>query len=82
MAFEVTGIIMEFSIIKDGQQQGPYSESEIQSMLESGDFQLEDLAWKAGMQEWKPLSEVMVKWSVPPPLSARSHSGKVGDIDR
>jgi len=47
---------MNITIHKNGQQLGPFTESQVGEMLKSGQIALEDLAWTEGMEEWKPLS--------------------------
>ncbi len=43
---------------ESGQQIGPYSEHEMQSLLEHGKIQPETPVWKNGMANWQPVSEM------------------------
>jgi len=47
---------MQIFINKNGQQLGPFSESQVAEMLKSGQAAGTDLAWSEGMETWKPLS--------------------------
>ena len=64
---------MNITIHKNGQQLGPFTESQVGEMLKSGQLALEDLAWAEGMEEWKPLSSFENLQSLPaqtPPPAA------------
>ncbi len=50
---------MDIFISRDGQQYGPYSETDCRSHLASGQLLQDDLAWHEGLSEWKPLSAVL-----------------------
>lgn len=51
-------------IARQGQSLGSFSEEEVRAGIASKRFSKEDdLAWKAGMTEWRPLSEVMAACS-------------------
>ncbi len=56
---------MNIKIHKNGQQLGPFSESQIGEMLKSGMLAVEDLAWTEGMDQWKPLSSFENLQSLP-----------------
>lgn len=62
---------MRYHIAKNGKKDGPFSGDQIQSMLETGMISQEDSAWVEGMNEWKPLNQVL---SRPPNLAAISES--------
>ena len=47
---------MQIFINKNGNQLGPFPESEVTGMLKSGQVAGTDLAWSEGMETWKPLS--------------------------
>jgi hypothetical protein len=55
-------------IVKDGKGTGPFSEKEIRARLEAGDVSPKTYATRQGMDEWKPLSEVLPDESRPPKL--------------
>jgi hypothetical protein len=50
---------MQFHIAKDGQQSGPFPESEVREMLRAGSISPNDLAWHEGMTAWTKLSDVL-----------------------
>ena len=51
-------------IARHGQSLGSFSEEEVREGVASKRFSAEnDLAWKSGMTEWRPLREVMNAWS-------------------
>lgn len=52
---------MEHSIFitRAGTNYGPYSEEEIHGLIEAGNVSPDDLSWKDGMSDWRPLREVM-----------------------
>jgi hypothetical protein len=51
-------------ISRNGQQEGPFNINQIQQMLSDGNIARYTLAWKDGLSEWVPLSEVLD--SLPP----------------
>lgn len=61
---------MELYIQRDGQQFGPYSEQDAQQYLRDGTLLTNDLAWRDGLADWIPLSELLAlsfPRSTPPP---------------
>ncbi len=46
-------------VARDGTQLGTFSVEEIREGLRTGQFQPTDMAWEAGMPDWRPLSQVM-----------------------
>lgn len=51
-------------IARHGQSLGSFNEEEVREGIASKRFSAEDdLAWQAGMTEWRPLGEVMLAWS-------------------
>ena len=69
---------MEFFIIRQGQQAGPYSEDTLRSLLTNGTLRMSDMGWRRGLPAWLPISEVLSPGSErptePPPVSG-VHSG-------
>ena len=67
---------MNITIHKNGQQLGPFTESQVSEMLRSGQIALEDLAWTEGLDQWKPLSSFENLQSLPaqtpPPVSGQA----------
>src|SRR5690348_1964928 len=56
---------MQIYIAKSGQQTGPFTQDQVQAMLNSGTVALTDSAWHEGLASWQPLSQVL---NVSPPL--------------
>jgi hypothetical protein len=50
---------MNIYLHKDGQQLGPFSESELRTHLSSGSINETDLAWVEGNSDWQPLSTIL-----------------------
>ena len=50
---------MKYYISRSGQQYGPYSMEELQSMKAQGRIDANDLAWGEGMASWTPVSQVL-----------------------
>lgn len=61
-----------FFVAVNGQQSGPFNESQLKQMLQAGQFSRESLVWKQGMANWTAAGEQAelsgVFASVPPPL--------------
>lgn len=53
-------------ISRQSQQLGPFPESQIQDMINSGMLSPSDLFWKEGNSEWEPISHVFRRTSPPP----------------
>ncbi len=51
-----------------GAQQGPVPWEQLQSLAASGQLQLNDLVWNAGMSQWAPAASVPCLIAAPPPL--------------
>ena len=49
---------MEFLIVKDGQQLGPFTMDQVNAQLAGGMFDPEDLCWCEGFDDWYPLNQV------------------------
>ena len=69
---------MQIYVAKSGQQTGPFSEEQLQSMLSSRMVALTDSAWHDGLSSWIPLHQVLnvspplPTAAVPPPFQSRS----------
>lgn len=50
---------MDIYVQKDGQRRGPFSEAQIRSGFDSGEFAPADLAWANGKASWQPLSALI-----------------------
>lgn len=50
---------MKYYISRSGQQYGPYSMEELQTMKAQGRIDANDLAWGEGMASWTPVSQVL-----------------------
>jgi hypothetical protein len=58
---------MQISIIKNGNQTGPFTEEQARSMISAGMISNDDLAWTTGASDWRPLHAVLGS-SQPPPI--------------
>lgn len=45
-----------FYILKDGRKQGPHTSSVVRQLADAGVLSPDDLAWREGEQDWRPLS--------------------------
>ena len=71
---------MNIYIAKSGQQTGPFSEAQVESMLKSGTISLTDLAWHDGLSAWIPLHQVLnVSPPVPQPIQPLPISATGGE---
>jgi hypothetical protein len=68
---------MNYFIIRDGQQYGPYTLADLQRYVASGDVLLTDLARSEGMNEPLPVSQIIGTISVP---QARAPFGSVSVV--
>ena len=50
---------MDIHITRKGEKHGPYPEASAREMLAAGQLLPTDMAWHAGADDWKPLSEVL-----------------------
>jgi len=50
---------MLYHIARNGQQQGSFSEPEIRSRIENGEFHPSDLCWTEGMSDWQPIGQIL-----------------------
>jgi hypothetical protein len=50
---------MQFYVAKGGQQLGPYSLIDVRQRLQNGELAYTDLAWRDGLKDWTPLSDIM-----------------------
>lgn len=50
---------MQIYVIKAGQETGPFSKEQLQSMLKAGMIALNDLAWRNGLPTWIPLHQIV-----------------------
>ncbi len=50
---------MDIYILHDGKEIGPFSEVTTQTLLKQGSVQLNDPAWRPGMDQWTPLHSVL-----------------------
>jgi len=49
---------MNLYLAIDGKKEGPFSFEAIEEKFQSGELKPENLAWKSGFSEWKPLVEI------------------------
>lgn len=60
---------MKIYLVQDGKETGPFSVEEVRAGMESGLFSPDTFAACQGMDEWKPLSEVLPGEPLPPMLA-------------
>ncbi len=58
---------MNYFILRDGEQYGPYSQAEVQRYLRTGDIFPGDLSRTEEMNQWLPVSKVLGSAAPPPP---------------
>jgi uncharacterized integral membrane protein len=46
-------------ITRNGERYGPYTQSQCEHMIAAGQIVSTDLAWRSGMQDWRPLGEII-----------------------
>jgi len=70
---------MNITVHKNGQQVGPFPDTQIIEMLKSGQLTPSDLGWSPGMPEWKPLSAFpeLQRTHLPPPVPGSAASTQV-----
>ena len=67
---------MTYHLARDGAQLGTFAEDKLQEALASGELRSSDLAWHAGMTDWRPLGEIVsaaageAPGPLPPPIPA------------
>jgi uncharacterized RDD family membrane protein YckC len=62
---------MEIWIGRDGERHGPYKEEDIRAWLRSGELSRDDLGWREGLADWRPLSVLFPEETAnPPPFPA------------
>jgi uncharacterized RDD family membrane protein YckC len=73
---------MEIHVAKNGQPTGPYSESQVREMLQSGSLSLTDLAWHDGLAGWIPLQSVLAPASTPVEsvITTTGQEQQIGDV--
>ncbi len=62
-------------IARNHQSLGAFFQEDVRQGLLSGRFTAGDLAWREGMEEWRPLGEMAPQWEleIPPPSLASAH---------
>lgn len=60
-------------ILRDGEQHGPYSEEDARGLIATNTLKPDDLAWYEGLDEWKPLSDVLSR----PGEKARTNTPRI-----
>jgi hypothetical protein len=58
---------MNYFVMREGQQYGPYSLAELQRLVTQGNFQLTDVARSEGFDRWIPLQQIIGNIAVQPP---------------
>ena len=62
---------MNYYVSRGGQQYGPYSLAQLQSMSSQGQVDANDFAWAEGMASWQPVSQVLASASPAPAAQAQ-----------
>ena len=57
----------------DGSKHGPYEESQLQQWVQEGSVTADTPAWRAGMRDWLPLSQVIPLRAVPVPAGRKPY---------
>ncbi len=52
---------MNYFVLRDGKQEGPYALSELQQLSLRGDMMQTDLVRAEGTEEWSPLPQLLAK---------------------
>ena len=75
---------MEIYLNRNGQEVGPYPESEIVGLIQKGVILPTDLVWKEGMAQWEPASKIfaaslasVTSNTAPPPVIGSPHRSVV-----
>jgi hypothetical protein len=55
-------------IRKDHQRLGPFDDSEVLAELRDHKYSPDDLGWREGMADWKPLRDLYPSEPLPPPI--------------
>jgi len=58
---------MKIYVLIDERQSGPHEVEEVQALERTGRLSPESLAWREGMENWRPLREVISLTEPPPP---------------
>ncbi|MBR6060452.1 MAG: DUF4339 domain-containing protein, partial [Spirochaetales bacterium] len=66
---------VKYNVAINGQNEGPYTLTQLGEMAQSGKINGETLVWKAGMSEWTPAAKAAdlesVLSQVPPPIPGK-----------
>jgi len=49
---------MKIYVTRNGEQFGLYAREDVQALIDSGNFTPSDYAWTAGLDDWKPISQL------------------------
>lgn len=60
---------------KEGQEWGPFTTEELEGKVVEGVFSPEDLYWTEGMEDWRPLAEILAPSAEPPAGDDSSFAG-------
>jgi hypothetical protein len=68
---------MNYHVIREGRQYGPYTLADLQRYLAQGNIQPGDLARSEGMEQWLPVEQIVGNIPVPQPPPAAVNYGQV-----
>lgn len=63
---------MHYHIAVKGVQSGPFSVDELRRKLAAGELSADDLCWREGWAEWRPVSQILASGDAPPVLPPRA----------
>lgn len=69
--------LLEIFIAKRGQQTGPFTIQQIQTMVSSGMVELTDMAWHSTLLDWAPLHQVLQVCPPPPRMDAVAETSTI-----
>jgi GYF domain 2 len=74
---------MEIYVMRNGEQLGPFSMEDAQAQIDNGSLSKSDRAWVEGLENWKPLDDVLAssRLSVPKTESPQKQK-RIGRIRR
>ncbi|WP_306131771.1 DUF805 domain-containing protein [Roseivivax marinus] len=70
---DAAGIGMDWYYVKDGAQEGPVTEADLEELARDGIVRGDTLVWRPGLQEWQPAYD-HVAGVTPPPVTQRDTS--------
>lgn len=66
---------LEITVLKNGQNIGPFTQDELKNLIRKGTFDANDLAWHEGLENWQPIVEIV-------PISPNNRVPKLFDAHK